>query len=453
MTPLISDPTFDDSPLGRSPISDSNERVQQSEHSPGRTSSSATPPDASHRTSVMSWEEVGGPEDQSVPSDARYHKKSGSISVKLGGKIRTAINKRRSSASSSTEGVSTSPKSLSNAFQNFSRRESESSLSPSQASAARSFARGSVGGSGHNVQHQLSVSSLSPSIQQHAESSPNSALLQHQLSSEPSPVPWLPRAALHDPRIHSSKLSPFPGIAVLEAKGDTLQEPPKLLHQVSDSAVPSQNRTDTGPDSIYSLPLPPTSPGSRRASDDSAGKRSWLAKAFGQTNTPRSSAAMSRQSSSNGISRQGSASEVSLHARNASGEVSTTDNDPFAGPPPAGKPNRHRSASPTVSVVPELSEEGSRLTRFTAHTQRLDQSASPVIEEELVSTATTSRNNVAPPLPNKSKEILRRMDDLLEMGPDDPARPDILDDPPRKLLLSTQILQVVNAHVSDILSA
>jgi hypothetical protein len=142
------------------------------------------------------------------------------------------------------------------------------------------------------------------------------------------------------------------------------------------------------------------------------------------------------------MSRQGSSSEVaSLHARNASAEVSAPDHDPFAGPPPAGKPSRHRSASPSVSVVPEMSEEGSRLTRFTAHTQRLDNPASPAGEDE-------PARGAAPSLPDKSKEILRRMDDLLELGPDDPARPDILDDPPRKLLLSTQILQVVNAHVS-----
>lgn len=48
----------------------------------------------------------------------------------------------------------------------------------------------------------------------------------------------------------------------------------------------------------------------------------------------------------------------------------------------------------------------------------------------------------------KSRDVLKRVDDLLAMGPDDPARPEILDDPPRKLLSSTQVLQVVNTHVS-----
>lgn len=95
------------------------------------------------------------------------------------------------------------------------------------------------------------------------------------------------------------------------------------------------------------------------------------------------------------------------------------------------------------------------MTRFTAQTQRMEHSGSPVIEEERAEEKAEAEAKSAPvflgepvALPDKSKEILRRMDDLLELGPDDPARPDVLDDPPRKMLLSTQILQVVNAHVS-----
>lgn len=40
------------------------------------------------------------------------------------------------------------------------------------------------------------------------------------------------------------------------------------------------------------------------------------------------------------------------------------------------------------------------------------------------------------------------MDGMLALPPNDPSRPDFLDDPPRKLLLSQQVLQVVNMHVS-----
>lgn len=288
------------------------------------------------------------------------------------------------------------------------------------------------------------MSSLSPSLPSQPESSANSILLQHQLSGEQSPVGWLPRADLKDPRIHSSKLSPFPGIANLDRKGEVtpLSPPldmPKLVHQVSDSVVPSQQHTSgeyTAPESIYSLPLPTTTVESRRASDDSVGKRNWLAKAFGQQTSPRSSGGLTSRSNSGNDLASVVTSKVT---RKVSIDSGMPEADPFAGPiAPVNKPSRHRSASPSVSIVPELSEEGSRLTRFTAHT-RMD-NASPAIPEEA--------QEEKQALPPKSREILSRMDDLLGMGPDDPARPDILDDPPRKLLLATQVLQVVNVHVS-----
>jgi hypothetical protein len=92
-----------------------------------------------------------------------------------------------------------------------------------------------------------------------------------------------------------------------------------------------------------------------------------------------------------------------------------------------------------VSVVPEVSEEGSRLTRFTTHREI---NASPLHEEV--------EKEPTPRLPPKSMNVLQRMNDLLALSPDDPARPDILDDPPRKLLLATQVLQIVNVHVSRV---
>lgn len=398
----------------------------------------------------MSWEEVGGAEDQAVPTDPQYHhkrKKPGSISAKVGRNIRTVMRNRShsSSVSSSTDIPPTSPKRLSVAVQNFSRRGSQSSNSPSQNSASRSGARHSPSVPQSDfVRHQPSMSSLSPSLAGQTESSANSMLLQHQLQVESPPLQLVPRADLHDPRIHSEKLSPFPGIAQLGKKGTGDAAPgdkPRLIQQTSDSAVPSQHRVAAeapAGESIYSLPLPLQSPGgSRRASDDSVGKRSWLAKAFGQATSPRSSGA-------NTVSRHNSATDVPsiVASRKSSVDGSPqSEADPFAGPPaPPPKMGRHRSASPSVSVVPEVSEEGSRLTRFTAHT-RLD-NASPAIPEV---------DSHAKELPPKTKEILNRMDDLLSLGPDDPARPDILDDPPRKLLLATQVLQVVNVHVSEIL--
>ena len=277
-------------------------------------------------------------------------------------------------------------------------------------------------------------------------------LLQYQLSADPSPMAWLPRADINDPRIHSSKLSPFPGIANLERKAADkapLDHPP-LLHPFSDSVVPTLQRVTPVNDSIYALPLPVSSPvESRRASDDSASKRSWLAKALGQQTSPRSSGSASQSPRS--VSRKGSNPDIAFDSGHIGRKPSVdghphftqlpTEMDPFASPPlPLSKPTRHRSVSPAVSTVPELNEEGSRLTRFTVATQRHD-NASPLIEEE------ESEVN-GDPLPQKSMGVLHRMDHLLALAPNDPARPDILDDPPRKLLLATQVLQVVNVHVS-----
>lgn len=409
----------------------------------------------------MSWEEVGGPEDQVVPIDPRYHKKSGSISAKIGRNIRTAMRKRsqsKSSVSSNGEGAPTSPNSLSAAIQNFSRRDSETSLSPSQASTAKSGVRGSPDMHGDHVRHQPSVSSLSPSLPSQPESSANSALLQHQLSAEASPVGWLPRADLNDPRIHSSKLSPFPGMATLERKlpGDTgYPDVPKLLHQSSDSAVPSQQRVSdqTTVDSTYSLPLPTASPSeSKRSSTDSIGKRNWLAKAFAQSTSSRTSGGMMRRGSSSDGHTPLQSRRPSIPVFDNSG---TVEPDPFAAPLPPSQgtqssASRRRPSSPSVSVVPEDSEEGSRLTTFTAHTSRMETSPASTMEQDkaTMGVAAVPQVNQGKELSEKSKVVLKRMDELLDMGPDDPARPDILDDPPRKLLLATQILQVVNAHVS-----
>lgn len=402
----------------------------------------------------MSWVSVGGPEDQEVPSDPRYHKKSGSMSAKIGN-LRSALRKRRESRGSATSSITsppTSPKILSIA--GFSRRGSESSTSPSHTSVARSFARGFGSGQGEHVKHQASISSLAPSV---PEASANSMLLQHQLSADPNQVSLLPRADPSDPRIHSSKLSPFPGIAQLEQRkqdGDM----PKLIHQASDSVVPSQRAVTGSGDPTSSLGLPQTA-ADRRASVDSVGKRTWLAKAFGQQSSPRSSASNSRKNSVAEISdivRTGRKPSVDGLASFGN---PYTEADPFAAPPPplVNKP-RHRSVSPSVSIVHEVSEEGSRLTRFTNGTHRFGNDSPLVEEDEQANDAhvhgemngydktDTAHQEI---LPQKSMDVLNRMDDLLALAPDDPARPDILDDPPRKLILATQTLQVVNVNVSN----
>jgi len=368
------------------------------------------------RESGMSWTEVGGPADLEVPSDVKYHKKSGSVSAKFGRTVKTAMRKRSQSRSSQD---STSPHVVGEVFnqvkQTFSRRGSASSASPRVNSTSQ-------------MSHQPSMSSLSPSLAR-SDSISNSALLQHEGPNRE----WMPpRAEPDDPRIASSKMSPFPGMAALEDKSRLLepQVAPKLLHQASDSVVPTQQRTQVA-EAIYALPLPtPTRENSlRRGSAESGKKQGWLAKTF---STPRSSGSLSRKSSvveSSPIPDDGN-TQFSPHIAA----------DPFA-PHPLPAPiamrrtgSRTGRASPAVSVVPEGSEDGSRMTRYTATpVNRLEQSTTPIMED----TGMTE----------KSADVLHRMESMLALGMDDPARPEILDDPPRKLLLSTQVLQVVNVHV------
>jgi hypothetical protein len=364
------------------------------------------------RESGMSWTEVGGTADLEVPSDVRYHKKSGSVSAKFGRTVKTAMRKRSQSRSS---GDSNSPNVVGEVFNQvkatFSRRGSTtSSTSPRVNSTAQ-------------MSHQPSMSSLSPSLAR-SDSISNSALLQHEGPNRE----WMPRRAdPDDPRIVSSKMSPFPGIAALEDKSRQLEQPvaPRLIHQASDSVVPTQQRTQlTEP--IYAMPLPVNGDSPRRESAESTKKQGWLAKTF---STPRSSGSLSRKSS---VPDSSPIPDTQFSP--------SVPSDPFA-PLPLPAPiamrrtgSRTGRASPAVSVVPEGSEEGSRLTRFATPVNRLDHSTTPIMEDS--------------GLTEKSADVLHRMETMLALGMDDSARPEILDDPPRKLLLSTQVLQVVNTHVS-----
>jgi len=364
------------------------------------------------RESGMSWTEVGGTADLEVPSDARYHKKSGSFSAKFGRSVKTAMRKRSQSRSS---GDSNSPNVVGEVFNQvkatFSRRGSTtSSTSPRVNSTAQ-------------MSHQPSMSSLSPSLAR-SDSISNSALLQHEGPNRE----WMPRRAdPDDPRIVSSKMSPFPGIAALEDKSRQLEPPvaPRLIQQASDSVVPTQQRTQML-EPIYALPLPVNGDSPRRDSAESTKKQGWLAKTF---STPRSSGSTSRKSS---VPESSPIPDTQFSPSMRS--------DPFA-PLPLPAPvamrrtgSRTGRASPAVSVVPEGSEEGSRLTRFATPVNRLDHSTTPILED--------------PDHTEKSVDVLHRMETMLALGIDDPARPEILDDPPRKLLLSAQVLQVVNTHVS-----
>jgi hypothetical protein len=369
------------------------------------------------RQSGMSWTEVGGPADLEVPSDAQYHKKSGSVSAKFGRSVKTAL---RRGSQSRYSGDSSSPNIIGEVFtqvkQTFSRRGSQSSTSPK-------------GMGNSQMSHQPSISSLSPSLTR-SDSISNVALLQHEGPNRE----WMPpRADPDDPRIVSSKMSPFPGMAALEDKSRQLEAlgpppAPRLIHQASDSVVPTQQRTQVA-EQIYALPLPALEDAPPPATDESTKKRSWLAKTF---SSRRSSESPSRRSSTqepSPIIDDGHQPSPILHA------------DAFS-PTPLPAPiamrklsaSRPGRASPAVSVVPEGSEDGSRLTRYTTPIPRLDNTV-PSISEDAVQGS-------------KSALAHQKLNEMIAMGPDDPSRPEMLDDPPRKLLLSTQVLQVINANVS-----
>ncbi|WVR06285.1 hypothetical protein IAU60_003315 [Kwoniella sp. DSM 27419] len=439
----IQQPTFPD-PVGVYSPSEQPSHISQPALpvSPPTVNSSAPfeeegPPSGESQTdSVMSWEEISGNDNQesSMPSDRQYHQKSNSISAKLKGSVRMAMKKRtqsQTSTASVSQGHSASPHVSPVPMQvgTFpSRRDSESSTSPSKRSSARSY----------GARHQPSISSLSPSITSPPDAE-NASLLQHQLGNDPSQVSFLPRASLNDPRILTSKLSPFPGISALDGRklsdGLLAPEAPKLMHQLSDSAVPSQQRSQSIPtqESIYALPLP-AHPDDRRASVDSVGKRNWLSKAFSSATSPRSSGSLTRKASLAEVAGEG-------RVLGQGAQIISSDVDPFAGPPPPSgqviKSRKHRSVSPSISVVPELNEEGNRATRFASLSRE------PGVPLHSHGEASAEGQDA---LPQKSMDVLSRMDEVLAMGPDDPARPDILDDPPRKLLLSTQVLQVVNVN-------
>ncbi|ODO05594.1 hypothetical protein I350_04652 [Cryptococcus amylolentus CBS 6273] len=375
--------------------------------------------DSSILESRMSWEEL--PATAQVAENPS-HSRSGSVSARMKRSVQSALQKRSRSKSSVSSSPPVSPSQGS--------RGSGASGTPSQISIAQTqFPPRPV------AQHHPSISSLAPS---QADSSSSNLLIQHQLSADPSQVSLLPRANLNDPRIHMAKMSPFPGIDTLaggESQG-RLEAPPKLTQQYSDSVVPLTNSASEARD-IYALPLEPRTASIdekhgpvKRLSEDSVNKKNWLAKALA---SPRAS-----------ISRKMSSEFRAQRENNTLGQgamVIGSDVDPFASPPMGATPTlgqgatlspplptRSRAASPTISMVPEANEEG-RATRFAGMNGGVVQDAG---EERA--------------LPEKSVEVLKKMDEVLALGPDDPARPEILDDPPRKFLMCAQILQVVNAN-------
>lgn len=393
---------------------------------------------------MPSWEEVSRKEEQvyKAPVNHSYHARSESVGARMKRTMKSAMRKGSQSQSSMT---SASPPMSP-------RRGSGASATPSQGSAAKSWPKGEPVATTRIAIHHPSISSLSASQADSAVAS-SSSLIQHQLSSGPSQVSLLPRANLNDPRIHMSKLSPFPGLEHLESRAAGYEgfpeEKPKLVQQVSDSVIPSYASALTpggtpATENIYALPLVARPEANKRLSDESVTKRNWLTKAL----TPRTS--LSRKISYGDVRSRG-------NSLGQGAMVISSDVDPFASPstgavPTSSAPSipssmsaggKPRVASPTVSTVPEMSEDRTRATR-PIHLRQGGNA--PGIMQERVQMRKEAM------LPKKTLDILRRMDEVLALGPEHPARPEMLDDPPRKFLKSSQILQVVNANVSIIVS-
>lgn len=402
------------------------------------------------RSSNMSWEEVGGEGDREVPSDQRYDKKSGSVSAKIGRTVKTVMRKRSTSRMSRSSAGASPPPSPSKGL-GWGRRGSHNSGTSGHSGGDHGLTP-MTPSTRDTTKHSSAISTATVSEGGHIQ------FLGEQVSENFPPV-----APPNDPRLLSAKLSPFPGIANLEGGqrlfDGRLSSPPPLISQNSDSIVPTQQRsTPAVTNDIYALPLPPTTD-DKRSSADSLGKRSWLAKAFGSATSPRSSGG------AGGPSRKSSVADTAASSRKQSADAQASgagthypgDQDPFAGPDASlgamsGVPPRMRArpASPTVSVVPEGSEEGSRFTRYTTHRDWAEQEGNTIQEQEYEDKAAPG---ASAGLSQKSAEVLMRMDKLLSLAPEDPRRPDVLDDPPRKLLLATQVLQIVNVNVSTGLSS
>ncbi|WVO15789.1 hypothetical protein L204_103451 [Cryptococcus depauperatus] len=378
---------------------------------------------ASHHTdSNMSGEEadIKGKLEKDPKANSPSDSGSESMTAKVKRTVNSVIRSKGQSRSPRTSaGSPISP-----------RGGSKVSNTPFQTSGTRSWSKND-----NAVKYQPSVSSLSPSLTDlSTAASTNNLLIQHQLASDPTQVSFLPRATLNDPRIHMSKLSPFPGIENLESQ----HEVAKLGQQSSDSVVPSQHHSAStslvGSDSVYANSLSTRGTDeSRRMSDDSISKKNWLTKAF---TSPRAS-----------MSKKFSQGEMKAR-ENTLGQGAIpigTETDPFASPPLGAIPTTFssltRPTSPTISVVSEASEEDARLTRYTT---KRDQLNTEIISKNIGDLSDV--NGQQEQLSGKSRQILRRMSEVLAMGPDDLERPEILDDPPRKFLLSAQVLQIVNAN-------
>ncbi|KAL1412940.1 hypothetical protein Q8F55_000689 [Vanrija albida] len=376
---------------------DSSRDVSEDERAPAST----------HRrdVSTMSWEEVSGPEDREVPVDSRYLQKSTSVSSKMGRAI-TAIRKGSiSRASSQATSPPTSPRGF---------PPSGPGRRPSDTSTRHSRSPSAVRESAHHNDRHLQSGAASPSPAEDA----NNLLIQHQLSSS-GPVSFLPRATANDPRIHNSKLSPFPGIATFEQKQ---QHDNRHLQPVE-----PQSRV--------------TSPqGAETTRSDS--KRGWLRTLGGSTRSSNGSG--SRTSQSDGQhSRQHSEDNRNGSMRIVNETPAAEEQDPFI----LSTPRADRTASPEANRSAPRGAHQEPGSQFLTNRRRAPPPPIEVTSSNSATIVEPTGHLVAPPgLSQTSTDVLNRMDNLLTVSGQDPAQANLLDDPPRKLLLAQQVLQVVNVN-------
>ncbi len=364
-----------------------------------------------------SWDVVGGPADQEIIVDPKQRKTEG-IAGQLHRSLSRTFSRRKGKDASP---VGTASLATSTHTTRTSRANSQGSGTGEYLGQQPIEAAPSYGPSSYHDPTNVSDArkgSLSSSI---LSAGPAVVL-------EPGQNSPMPQADLSDPRFHHPKL--FPAAGVL----------PPMLQQATDSVVPTlksmqalnvdsvNNRPNASGQpplsaSYYELSSRSTSPTSVPGS--SMGKKSWLAEAFFaptgglHKKKPSISEMMRRKPSHSGpiadprrpdVGGQKQQEDQSL-AKSAGGVSEVSKVQPLVSPP-------HIDWSDAGTAAPELS--------------------TPAKAPLILGTS------------QKTQQVIQRLDDVLALSPDDADRPDVLDDPPRRLVLCSPMLQVVNGHVSSL---
>ncbi|KAG8694264.1 hypothetical protein FRC08_008600, partial [Ceratobasidium sp. 394] len=387
--------------------------------------------------SLTDWEEVV---DNDVPvQPKRTPKKEAARNWQ---KMMTGIATLGRSASR-TEGR----RSRTNSFVN-GRREDGPANRESAASAASTGATLSPTSSHHTIGQMA-----------HAGTSAMSLTAMPMTRGGVSPVP---PALSTDPRLADGKLHAFPGIQKLEAErerkmrergqsvsGINAESPERtadastpspereverrLHHQASDSRLLSrfQNTGVTPPKQEYIDIRVDSSTPNKSLPTTRDGVKKWL-KVF---QSPASSGKPARN-------RKASLTDVLIHR--GKGSDSGTERDDSRKTRAKAHPLLERSLSGSDGNRMELAADPFALTPSEI-TPSPASTHSPSFSATTVSTIASPRNSR--PVKNllRASFVMAQVDALLAAGPDAP-RPLQLDDPPRKLLLMSPVLQVVNQN-------